>query len=179
MAVINYRQASGAIYLGRNFYGSLRVTDLPLATPEMQRASCSTAPRSRRAIHVPGKAEGTANVLFPGLGVGLALDELGKQDPLSVGVIGLGTGTIGTYCRPGDAYRFYDINPMVKSIALNEFYYLRACPRETTIVLGDARLSLNLRCRSTSTYLRSMPSSATPFPFTCSRARPSRFIGGI
>ena len=34
-----------------------------------------------------------------------------RKDPLKVGVIGLGTGTIATYGAKGDTYRFYDINP--------------------------------------------------------------------
>jgi len=143
MAVINYRQGAGALYLGRNFYGSLRVTDLPLATPEMQRRQLLNGTIDHgEQFTFPAKQKEPLTYYSRASGVGLVLDELGKQNPLSVGVIGLGTGTIGTYCRPGDAYRFYDINPMVKSIALNEFYYMRACPRETTIVLGDARLSL-------------------------------------
>jgi len=142
MAVINYRQAAGAIYLGRNFYGSLRVTDLPV-TPEMQRRQLLNGTIDHgEQFTAPAKQKEPLTYYSRASGVGLALGELGKQGPLSVGVIGLGTGTIGAYCRPNDAYRFYDINPMVMSIALNEFTYLRACPRETTIVLGDARLSL-------------------------------------
>jgi hypothetical protein len=37
--------------------------------------------------------------------------------PLRVGVIGLGTGTLATYGRVGDVYRFYEINPQVVDIA--------------------------------------------------------------
>ena len=32
---------------------------------------------------------------------------------MRVGVIGLGTGTLAAYGRPGDYYRFYEINPLV------------------------------------------------------------------
>jgi SAM-dependent methyltransferase len=59
-----------------------------------------------------------------------------------VGVIGLGAGTIAAYGRPGDYYRFYDINPRVVEIARREFSYLVDCPAKVDIVLGDARLSL-------------------------------------
>ena len=53
---------------------------------------------------------------------------------MSVGVRGYG--------RPGDYYRFYDINPRVIEIARREFNYLADCPAKVDIVLGDARLSL-------------------------------------
>jgi SAM-dependent methyltransferase len=59
-----------------------------------------------------------------------------------VGVIGLGAGTIAAYGRPGDYYRFYDINPRVIQIARSEFNYLADCRAKVDIVLGDARLSL-------------------------------------
>src|SRR5581483_5567479 len=59
-----------------------------------------------------------------------------------IGIIGLGTGTIAAYSRPGDVYRFYDINPLVVQIARTEFSYLKDSPAQIEIALGDARLSL-------------------------------------
>ena len=44
-------------------------------------------------------------------GLGLALAALGEKGPIKVGVMGLGTGTIAAYGRPGDLYVFYEINP--------------------------------------------------------------------
>jgi spermidine synthase len=57
-------------------------------------------------------------------------------------VIGLGIGTISGYGRPGDVFRFYEINPLVPKIANRYFWYLSENPAQTDIVLGDARLSL-------------------------------------
>lgn len=74
-------------------------------------------------------------------GVGLAL-RFCCEGPKRVGVIGLGTGTIAAYAKPGDAFRFYEIDPQVIRIAKNWFTYLRQSPATTDIVLGDARLSL-------------------------------------
>ena len=59
-----------------------------------------------------------------------------------MGVVGLGTGTIAAYGRPGDVYRFYDINPLVVAIARTQFRYLPDCKAQTEVVLGDARLSM-------------------------------------
>ena len=43
----------------------------------------------------------------------------------TIGVIGLGAGTIAAYGKPGDRIQFYDINPAVEPIARNVFTYIR------------------------------------------------------
>src|SRR5262249_55405144 len=81
-------------------------------------------------------------------GVGLALERHPRRLaglPVRVGCVGLGVGTLAAYARPGDAFVFYEINPEVIALSQGEhptFTYLRAPPAETTIVQGDARLSL-------------------------------------
>jgi len=74
--------------------------------------------------------------------VGIAIRELQKQGALRVGVIGLGTGTLASYGREGDYYRFYEINPLVPTIARTQFTYLPDCRAKVEIAMGDARLSL-------------------------------------
>ena len=61
-----------------------------------------------------------------------------------VGVIGLGTGSIACYSERGERWTFYEIDPTVERIARDPrlFTYLRVCPGEFDVVLGDARLSL-------------------------------------
>jgi spermidine synthase len=59
-----------------------------------------------------------------------------------VGVIGLGVGTLASYGRAGDHYRFYEINSHVVQIAQNDFFYLKDSPAEVSIAIGDARLVL-------------------------------------
>ncbi len=53
-------------------------------------------------------------------GVGIALASLDGA-PKRVGVIGLGIGTLAAYGRPGDTYRFYEINPNSLRIAQERF----------------------------------------------------------
>ncbi|HEY1784281.1 MAG TPA: fused MFS/spermidine synthase, partial [Pirellulales bacterium] len=84
-------------------------------------------------------------------GVGQALEYYRDEsaysgDPLRIGVIGLGVGTLAAYVYlPWHTIRFYEINPEVSRLAETYFTYL-ADARERTatveIVLGDARLSL-------------------------------------
>lgn len=54
----------------------------------------------------------------------------------------LGVGTLAVYGRPGDTFRFYEINPEVRRLAENEFTYLKNCAARVELVTGDARLSL-------------------------------------
>ncbi|UWZ84364.1 fused MFS/spermidine synthase [Occallatibacter riparius] len=64
------------------------------------------------------------------------------QRPMSIGVIGLGAGTMAAYGRAGDRIRFYEINPAVVPIARNVFTYIRDSPAQIDIIQGDARNSL-------------------------------------
>jgi spermidine synthase len=75
-------------------------------------------------------------------GVGLALSTLDRPPARRVGVIGLGVGSLATYARAGDTWRFYEINPDVPRLAQTRFTFLRDCAAPPAIVLGDGRLSL-------------------------------------
>ena len=61
-----------------------------------------------------------------------------------IGAVGLGTGTLACYTRPGQTWRFYEIDPMMIEVARSggKFSYLARCNPKVPIVLGDARLSL-------------------------------------
>jgi hypothetical protein len=66
---------------------------------------------------------------------------------LNIGAVGLGVGTIGAYVGPGDAIRFYEINPSVIDIATGGkwFSFLEDCQKRGGRVdtkLGDARLTI-------------------------------------
>lgn len=76
-------------------------------------------------------------------GIGVAVRAAESQRPQHVGVIGLGAGTIAAYGHAGDRYTFYEINPLDVQIAKEQFDFLRDSPANISIVLGDARLSLD------------------------------------
>jgi len=65
-----------------------------------------------------------------------------QYEPLHVGVIGLGVGTVATYAIPEDRFRFYEINQQVIDLAHSHFTYLKDCPGTVDVILGDARISL-------------------------------------
>lgn len=64
-----------------------------------------------------------------------------------VAVIGLGTGTMAAYARPGDAVTFYEIDGLVRDIAFDKRYFTfvsdaRDRGASIRVELGDARIRL-------------------------------------
>ena len=61
-----------------------------------------------------------------------------------IGVVGLGTGSLDCYSKPGEDWTFFEIDPVVAKISGQSGYftYLRYCAVHPRIVFGDARLTL-------------------------------------
>ena len=138
------RQAnSGFRLVERNFYGVTRTADVD---------AIGSSPAHRMLVH--GVTKHGEQILDPRLrreptgyygrdsGVGRALATLPNDRPARVGLIGLGAGTLAAYGRPGDVYRFYEINPQMIAVAGSEFTFLRDSAATIEIVEGDARLRL-------------------------------------
>lgn len=64
-----------------------------------------------------------------------------------IGVMGLGTGALSCYARPGERWTFYEIDPLVVRWARDTtyFHYLSECVDDVEVELGDGRLSLRER----------------------------------
>ena len=128
----------------RNFYGVLRVIDIPETTDMLA---------TRRLIHgtidhgeqlqKPAQRRTPTSYYGPDSGMGRAIRYFEQRSPsVRVGVVGLGAGVTAAYCRPGDMFRFYEINPLGLSIATTWFTFFNDCPGDHRVYLGDARLSL-------------------------------------
>ncbi len=67
-----------------------------------------------------------------------------RTDSQRVGLVGLGTGALAYYRRPEDAWRYFEIDPLIARLAANSGYFdiLPTYDASATIVLGDARLTL-------------------------------------
>lgn len=61
-----------------------------------------------------------------------------------IGAVGLGAGALACYTKPGQDWRFYEIDPLVVQVAKDPtwFHYLERCNPLAQMVIGDARLSL-------------------------------------
>lgn len=62
----------------------------------------------------------------------------------SIAVVGLGSGALACHGTPAQKFTFYEIDPLVEKIARDQklFTYLRDCPPQSEVVIGDARISL-------------------------------------
>jgi hypothetical protein len=130
-----------SLLMARNFYGALRVQQSPPGSKKPYRTL--TNGKIKHGDQFLNAPESSQPTTYYGRdsGVGLALRFCCKE-PKRVGVIGLGAGTLAAYAKPGDAFRFYEINPLVIPIAREWFSYLKQSLVAPEIVLGDARLSL-------------------------------------
>jgi hypothetical protein len=140
LQIASQRQTVAAV---RNFYGALRVKQnygypgaelRTLTNGSIQHGSQIFGTDEQRKMPTTYYAEDS--------GVGLALRYCCQGRARTVGVIGLGAGTLAAYGRPGDRFRFYEINPAVEPIAREVFSYMRESGARVDVVEGDGRLSL-------------------------------------
>jgi spermidine synthase len=150
--------AHQALMQARNFYGSLRVTQGDIdpgsegyGTGEGGTYSRGTGPvrilTNGRIRHGTQMLEADRRRIpttyyAPDSGVGVAMRLCCEGRSKNIGVVGLGVGTLAAYGRPGDRFRFYEINPLVEPIARNLFTYIADSPAQISVVQGDGRASL-------------------------------------
>lgn len=137
---------SGALYAKRNFYGVIRVREELVGEPPRP------AYLMAHGITVHGLQFLGADRDLPTTyyvrdgGAGLAiLNHPRYGHGMKVGMLGVGTGTLAVYGREGDAYRLYEINPVVTDLAEGRggfFSFVKDSRADVTMVLGDARISL-------------------------------------
>lgn len=142
--VLEARRANeDVISMSRNFYGVLRVYEQNKNDP-LNHVFVLWNGTTIHGLQFtdPLKAVIPTTYYNRQSGVGLALDNFPRQTNRRIGAVGLGTGTLAAYGRPGDTIRFYEINPEVKRLAETRFTYLTQCQAHVDVVPGDARLSL-------------------------------------
>lgn len=127
----------------RSYFGVYTITDRPGEnTRTLVHGTTLHGLQSLR----PG--EETLPTSYYGLtsGVGLAMAGVPVMfgDNAHIGVVGLGTGTLACYARPGQDWRFLEIDPEVVKIASDpsRFSFISRCKPDAKILLGDARLRL-------------------------------------
>jgi SAM-dependent methyltransferase len=127
--------------MARNFYGILRISDDGSGN-ELIRTLEHGVIRHGEQYLASERRRWPTTYYGESTGVGMAILATRNAGPQRVGVVGLGTGTMAAYGRPGDYYRFYEINPLVAQLARSEFTYLSDSPARIDLALGDARLTL-------------------------------------
>jgi len=136
-----------ALAVKRGFYGVLQVSTELAGTDDEYRSLYHGRISHGRQYQNPDyrRLATTYYSLESGVGAVFALLPARSKippAPLHVGGVGLGVGTIATYAEPGDRFRLYEINPQVEELARSHFTYLADCEGEESVILGDARISL-------------------------------------
>lgn len=131
------------LFAERSFYGRVRVT-----YDETRRANVivhgSTVHGMQRREEMAGCAP--TSYFHPTGPAGHFLNGLARAaQPRRVALIGLGAGALACYAREGEAWDFFELDPVVARVASDTsfFTYLahsKASPQR--IVVGDARLAL-------------------------------------
>ncbi len=138
---------SSSIATKRGFYGVLRVSEEHAGTEDAYRALFhGRISHGRQYLDAAYRDLATTYYsLESGVGAVFACLPARAEEPsrpVHIGVVGLGVGTIASYAEAGDRFRFYEINPQVEELARGHFTYLSDCRGDESVVLGDARVSL-------------------------------------
>lgn len=81
----------------------------------------------------------------PGSGVAIGFANASRLYPgiPRIGVIGLGTGSLAGFARPGQSWTLFEIDEAVLNLSRQgKFTFLRDCAPAARVVLGDARINL-------------------------------------
>jgi spermidine synthase len=134
---------SNTVLATRNFYGVIRIREVADENAHRYRILMDGSVVHGTQHLASALRHSPTTYYTPTSGIGRLLTILNSGNaPLKVGVVGLGAGTLATYGRKGDIYRFYEINPSVIRVAKRDFTYLADSAATIETVLGDARLSL-------------------------------------
>lgn len=141
-ALVRSTQPLPGLFLSaRNFYGAIRVFNVPHGRMLMHGRTIHggqfDSPFDREPATYYGRQSGIGAVMLQ------HPKRLFGDGKLRVELIGLGSGTLAAYGRPGDYFRYYEINPKVVSLSTAPrpiFTYVRDSAARVDILLGDARL---------------------------------------
>ena len=147
------RELGRARFSARNFFGVVRVMEQYADDPEAHLYSLRHGAITHGWQYVaPERRRRPTTYFTRESGLGLAITEqrrlreaVGLPPGLRVGVLGLGVGTSAALLEAEDSGRFYEINPVVISLAEGEggfFSFLQDSAAKVAVVEGDARISL-------------------------------------
>ena len=143
-----YTELDDHVVVSRGFFGVLRVDTDTGDSGELRYRL-----RHGRITHGiqfsdPDLSRQPTTYYGPGSAIGLAIryhQRRAHSQPLRLGFVGLGAGTLASYAASGDSVRFYEIDPDMLALSSGTapiFTYLRDCAGSVEVALGDARVNL-------------------------------------
>lgn len=143
MHEVHLRRAKGALVRERNFYGTLKVVERDHGNPQTWYTRLEVGRILHGAQIHRADLRRKPTLYYTAIsGIGRLFAARRTALPRRVGVVGLGVGTIATFGRAGDTFRFYEINPADIRVAREDFTFLSDSPATIEVVRGDGRLSL-------------------------------------
>ena len=137
-----YGENGKPIYRARSFFGVHRVTE----KDGFRRLVHGNTVHGMQSLD-PARRREALTYFHDQSPIGRVLTNSSKGNPerlKRVGIVGLGTGTLATYAKPGQKWTFFEIDPAVIHIAYDPelFTFLKDSEGEINVELGDGRLSL-------------------------------------
>jgi hypothetical protein len=131
----------------RSFFGVLRISRDrdPKGYTELRHG---TTLHGRQSLEPSRRAEPLSYYQSKGP-IGQLFTELDRRPgAVRMAVVGLGTGTLAAYARPGDRVTFYEIDRLVRDVAFDPRYFTYAADARdraasVRLELGDARIRLD------------------------------------
>lgn len=141
-----FQAGTGTVFRERNFYGALQVTD-----DDTVRTLYNG--KTRHGIEFLAANKLTLPTAYYGPHSGAGQILASRTAPGRIGFVGLGVGTLASYGRPGDTFRFYEINPAVIDVASHDFHFLEKSQAKIELIQGDGRLALEREPAASFDYL--------------------------
>jgi hypothetical protein len=132
---------AGTVRVDRSFYGVYRVAE---PAPDLHVLYSGTTIHGRETFAGPYAGEPLSYYHRAGP-LGEVIGSLqADHEALRIGAVGLGAGAIAGYGRPGDTFRFFEIDPTVVSIARDpsSFTFLADAAATVDVDVEDGRLGL-------------------------------------
>ncbi len=122
----------------RNHYGTIRIEESPafvMSSSETTVHGVQLREENLRRTPTAYYCDGSA--------IAVVMKALQAETPsLRTAVIGLGTGTMAAFNRPGDSLVFWDINPLVEDLARSHFTFLADQPGRVEVRIADGRIGV-------------------------------------
>lgn len=128
----------------RNQYGQIVVRAL-----HDQRKCASETTIHGSEFTDPARLRIPTSYYAEGSAIGQLVRHLQSEKPaLHIGIIGLGVGTLATYLRPSDSILFWEIDPLIRDVALNLFDFISKSDGKIELHMMDGRLGVKAESRT-------------------------------
>jgi len=140
-----------AVVQERSFFGVLRVKD-----ENTWRTLTHGTTLHGVASLDPARARDPLSYYASDTPLGATAEKVGNIKPnATIGVIGLGAGSLACHAKAGQTWKFFEIDPAIVALSTERdiFQFLKLCTPKAEVIEGDARLTLAQQPLSSFDYL--------------------------